>query len=275
MKDFIKTRRLFFSRTGVNLGGWFIPEVWMAKDFFNGTGLGWGGSLCAMVNYSRRYAWSCPSNLSIFIEMVFIFSIFNAPYFSLAEERMAERLATWITIEDLREIKVNQSLLDTLNFLRISCRSFIYFWIDLTISLTAAYVIACTALKNSTLHYTWPSCSWGDKGGNLFWFIRPGWSNDTSIFISSAQLHSVQSYSTTMFHFWMLHVCYLNYRLNSYSAPLCSAMFSLFCATMSRTIYAVLLYSSWASTACVSLSATGTLWPIHIVNMRRVTIEHH
>jgi hypothetical protein len=26
----------------------------MASDFFNGTGLGWGGSLCAMVNYSRR-----------------------------------------------------------------------------------------------------------------------------------------------------------------------------------------------------------------------------
>ena len=29
----------------------------MASDFFNGTGLGWGGSLCAMVNYSRRCAF--------------------------------------------------------------------------------------------------------------------------------------------------------------------------------------------------------------------------
>lgn len=33
---------------GVNFGGWFIPEVWMLSSFFNGTGLGWGGSLCAV-----------------------------------------------------------------------------------------------------------------------------------------------------------------------------------------------------------------------------------
>jgi hypothetical protein len=33
---------------GVNFGGWFIPEVWMLWSFFNGTGLGWGGSLCAV-----------------------------------------------------------------------------------------------------------------------------------------------------------------------------------------------------------------------------------
>lgn len=50
--DVIKVPKL----RGVNLGGWFIPEVWMASEFFNGTGLGWGGSLCAMVNYSRRYS---------------------------------------------------------------------------------------------------------------------------------------------------------------------------------------------------------------------------
>lgn len=62
---------------GVNLGGWFIPEVWMASAFFNGTGLGWGGSLCTIVNYSR----------------------------SLAESRISERLATWITEEDIMEIK--------------------------------------------------------------------------------------------------------------------------------------------------------------------------
>ena len=33
---------------GVNFGGWFIPEVWMLSSFFDGTGLGWGGSLCAV-----------------------------------------------------------------------------------------------------------------------------------------------------------------------------------------------------------------------------------
>ena len=48
----------------------------MAPSFFNGTGLGWGGSLCRMVNYSRE----------------------------LTEERMAERLATWITEKDFKEI---------------------------------------------------------------------------------------------------------------------------------------------------------------------------
>jgi hypothetical protein len=31
---------------GVNLGGWFIPEVWMLPSFFAGSGLGWSGSLC-------------------------------------------------------------------------------------------------------------------------------------------------------------------------------------------------------------------------------------
>ena len=98
----------------MNLGGWFIPEVWMAKDFFNGTGLGWGGSLCTMVNYSRRYGMHK-------LEVVPRATVFLLKWFSslhsLAEERMAERLATWITVEDLREIKVNQSLLDTQDFL--------------------------------------------------------------------------------------------------------------------------------------------------------------
>lgn len=37
---------------GVNLGGWFIPEVWMCPSFFMDSGLGWGGSLCGMTNYS-------------------------------------------------------------------------------------------------------------------------------------------------------------------------------------------------------------------------------
>jgi hypothetical protein len=31
---------------GVNLGGWFIPEIWMNPGFSNYTGLGWAGSLC-------------------------------------------------------------------------------------------------------------------------------------------------------------------------------------------------------------------------------------
>jgi hypothetical protein len=61
---------------GVNLGGWFIPEVWMTPNFYVGTGLGWGGSLCRMVNYSR----------------------------SLAEQRMRKMLSTWITEKDFMEI---------------------------------------------------------------------------------------------------------------------------------------------------------------------------
>lgn len=31
---------------GVNLGGWFIPEMWMNPDFSSWTGLGWAASLC-------------------------------------------------------------------------------------------------------------------------------------------------------------------------------------------------------------------------------------
>ena len=31
---------------GVNLGGWFIPEIWMNPSFSNYTGLHWAGSLC-------------------------------------------------------------------------------------------------------------------------------------------------------------------------------------------------------------------------------------
>lgn len=61
---------------GVNLGGWFIPEVWMDPWFFADTGLGWGGSLCKMVNYSRE----------------------------LTEERMAYNLKTWIKESDFEEI---------------------------------------------------------------------------------------------------------------------------------------------------------------------------
>jgi glucan 1,3-beta-glucosidase len=61
---------------GVNLGGWFIPEVWMDPWFFADTGLGWGGSLCRMVNYSRE----------------------------LTEERMLYNLKTWIKESDFAEI---------------------------------------------------------------------------------------------------------------------------------------------------------------------------
>ena len=31
---------------GVNLGGWFIPEIWMNPSFSKYTDLGWAGSLC-------------------------------------------------------------------------------------------------------------------------------------------------------------------------------------------------------------------------------------
>lgn len=63
---------------GVNLGGWFIPEVWMNPSFFQGSGLGWGGSLCAM---RKKYSEE------------------------VTEERMQSRLSTWITEEDFRLIK--------------------------------------------------------------------------------------------------------------------------------------------------------------------------
>ncbi|RYG66532.1 hypothetical protein EON64_09570, partial [archaeon] len=61
---------------GVNLGGWFVPEVWMNRDFYEGTGLGWGGSLCRLTNTSR----------------------------ALAEKRMAQQLAHWITEKDFQQI---------------------------------------------------------------------------------------------------------------------------------------------------------------------------
>lgn len=62
---------------GVNLGGWFIPEVWMLGSFFAGTGQGWGSSLCAMMNYSV----------------------------SVTEARMQAHLKTWITEQDFQEIR--------------------------------------------------------------------------------------------------------------------------------------------------------------------------
>lgn len=58
---------------GVNLGGWFIPEVWMTPSFFSGSGLGWGGSLCGMVERFNK---------------------------SLTEIRMQEHLKLWITEDD-------------------------------------------------------------------------------------------------------------------------------------------------------------------------------
>ena len=39
---------------GVNLGGYFIPEVWMNPSFYQGTGLGWSGSLCTMFQNNSR-----------------------------------------------------------------------------------------------------------------------------------------------------------------------------------------------------------------------------
>lgn len=62
---------------GVNLGGWFIPEVWMLGSFFEGTGQGWGSSLCAMMNYSV----------------------------SVTEARMHSHLRSWITEEDFRQMR--------------------------------------------------------------------------------------------------------------------------------------------------------------------------
>ena len=77
---------------GVNLGGLFIPEVWMNPSFYNGTivdgqmldqplnkqgqPLGWAGSLCRMVDWNRKET----------------------------ERRMLERLDSWLTEQDFKEI---------------------------------------------------------------------------------------------------------------------------------------------------------------------------
>ena len=49
----------------------------MLQSFFNGTGLGWGASLCAMMNYSA----------------------------TITDARILKHLATWITEADFMEIK--------------------------------------------------------------------------------------------------------------------------------------------------------------------------
>lgn len=77
---------------GVNMGGMFIPEVWMTPSFFNGTlvegkvldrplaedgkPLGWGGSLCRMTIWNREDT----------------------------EARMEHRFKTWFTESDFKEI---------------------------------------------------------------------------------------------------------------------------------------------------------------------------
>jgi len=61
---------------GVNLGGWFIPEIWMNPQFSNYTGLGWAGSLCNVANYSM----------------------------SLADENIKAHLADWLHEEDFAEM---------------------------------------------------------------------------------------------------------------------------------------------------------------------------
>eukprot|EP01032_Pedospumella_encystans_P020580 gene20580-23376_t len=64
---------------GVNLGGWFIPEIWMNPSFSNYTGLHWAGSLCNVVEYNR----------------------------TLAEEHMQAHLASWIQESDFEAIAKN------------------------------------------------------------------------------------------------------------------------------------------------------------------------
>jgi len=61
---------------GVNLGGWFIPEVWMNPAFFNDTGLGWGGSVCSITWQNH----------------------------SVAEERMRNVIENFVTEKDFEEI---------------------------------------------------------------------------------------------------------------------------------------------------------------------------
>jgi hypothetical protein len=65
---------------GVNLGGWFIPEVWMSRSVYNDTklgyNLGWAGSLCKLVEFNR----------------------------DIAEKKMIHQLETWITESDIAEM---------------------------------------------------------------------------------------------------------------------------------------------------------------------------
>jgi glucan 1,3-beta-glucosidase len=62
--------------SGVNLGGWFIPEYWMMPDFYRDTYLKWNASLAAI----------------------------TALNMSMAEERMLDNLATWIVEDDFAQI---------------------------------------------------------------------------------------------------------------------------------------------------------------------------
>lgn len=71
--DVVKTPTI----RGVNFGGWFIPEVWMCRSFFNNTGLLWGNSVCTMTHMNR----------------------------SLAEHRMNQHLRSWITEEDFQQVQ--------------------------------------------------------------------------------------------------------------------------------------------------------------------------
>jgi glucan 1,3-beta-glucosidase len=68
----ILTMTYFTHVRGVNLGGWFIPEVWMTPSFFSGSGLGWGGSLCGMVAFNETET----------------------------EHRIKSHLSTWVTEDD-------------------------------------------------------------------------------------------------------------------------------------------------------------------------------
>jgi glucan 1,3-beta-glucosidase len=62
--------------SGVNLGGWFIPEYWMMPDFYQGTYLQWNASLAAITALNP----------------------------TMAEERMLNNLATWIVEDDFAQI---------------------------------------------------------------------------------------------------------------------------------------------------------------------------
>jgi len=56
-----------------------VVQVWMNRAFFNGTGLGWGGSLCALVNYSQQSHRPHPDDPS-------------RPIAKLAEDRMRHQV---------------------------------------------------------------------------------------------------------------------------------------------------------------------------------------
>jgi len=83
---------------GVNLGGWFIPEIWMNPAFSSWTGLGWGGSLCRCFVVHNESCTACSTSIHTLPRRVATFNPIEA------ERRMETHLSSWISEEDFSQI---------------------------------------------------------------------------------------------------------------------------------------------------------------------------